>query len=552
MGKRKESQREELKKWQADVKKSPARDYNFDSISGRSLDLLYSPQKIDDEYIEKLGFPGQYPYTRGVHANMYRGKLWTMRQFSGFGTPEESNERYHYLLKQGQTGLSIAYDMPTLMGYDPDHPISLGEVGKCGVNVATLRDMEILLKDIDLGNVSISQTINGPAMILLAFYVAIAENQGVPLDKLRGTLQNDILKEFTAQKEWIFPPEPSMRIITDMLAFCTENMPQYNTISISGYHIREAGSTAGQELAFTLADGFTYIEYALNAGLKIDDFAPRLSFFFNSHLDFFEEIAKFRAARRIWARHLKENYGAKNERSWKLRFHAQTAGCSLTAQQPENNISRTAFQAIAAVFGGAQSLHTNSMDETLALPSEKAAEIALRTQQLIAYETGVANVADPLGGSWLIESLTDQLEQEAEKYFEEIEHLGGVIQAIEKGYFQKEIARSANSYQKLVDQGQLFIVGVNQFGKDDENIDIPILEIGPEVEQIQVKAVNELKNTRDETAVQQALYKIRETCANGGNIMPPIIEAAKVYVTLGEIVTSMKAEFGEWQEAAVF
>ena len=552
MGKRKKSQRKELNKWQADIEKSPVRDYNFDSISGRSLDLLYSPQKIDDEYIEKLGFPGQYPYTRGVHANMYRGKLWTMRQFSGFGTPEESNKRYHYLLKQGQTGLSIAYDMPTLMGYDPDHPISLGEVGKCGVNVATLRDMEILLKDIDLGNVSISQTINGPAMILLAFYVAIAENQGVPLDKLRGTLQNDILKEFTAQKEWIFPPEPSMRIITDMLAFCTENMPQYNTISISGYHIREAGSTAGQELAFTLADGFTYIEYALNAGLQIDDFAPRLSFFFNSHLDFFEEIAKFRAARRIWARHLKENYGAKNERSWKLRFHAQTAGCSLTAQQPENNISRTAFQAIAAVFGGAQSLHTNSMDETLALPSEKAAEIALRTQQLIAYETGVANVADPLGGSWLIESLTDQLEQEAEKYFEEIEHLGGVIQAIEKGYFQREIARSANSYQKLVDQGQLFIVGVNQFGKDDENIDIPILEIGPEVEQIQVKAVNELKNTRDETAVQQALYKIRETCANGGNIMPPIIEAAKVYVTLGEIVTSMKAEFGEWQEAAVF
>ena len=552
MGKRKKSQREELKKWQADVKNSPARDYNFDSISGRSLDLLYSPQKIDDEYIEKLGFPGQYPYTRGVHANMYRGKLWTMRQFSGFGTPEDSNERYHYLLKQGQTGLSIAYDMPTLMGYDPDHPISLGEVGKCGVNVATLRDMEILLKDIDLGNVSISQTINGPAMILLAFYVALAENQGVPLDKLRGTLQNDILKEFTAQKEWIFPPEPSMRIITDMLAFCTENMPQYNSISISGYHIREAGSTAGQELAFTLADGFTYIEYALNAGLQIDDFAPRLSFFFNSHLDFFEEIAKFRAARRIWARHLKENYGAKNERSWKLRFHAQTAGCSLTAQQPENNISRTAFQAIAAVFGGAQSLHTNSMDETLALPSEKAAEIALRTQQLIAYETGVANVADPLGGSWLIESLTDQLEQEAEKYFEEIEHLGGVIQAIEKGYFQREIARSAKSYQKLVDQKQLFIVGVNQFGKDDENIDIPILEIGPEVEQIQVKAINELKNTRNETAVQQALYKIRETCANGGNIMPPIIEAAKVYVTLGEIVTAMKAEYGEWQEAAVF
>ena len=545
MGKGKNSQREELKKWQADVKNSPARDYNFDSISGSSLDLLYFPQKLDDEYIKKLGFPGQYPYTRGVHANMYRGKLWTMRQFSGFGTPEDSNERYHYLLKQGQTGLSIAYDMPTLMGYDPDDPISLGEVGKCGVNVASLRDMEILLKDIDLGKVSISQTINGPAMILLAFYVALAEDQGVPLDKLRGTLQNDILKEFTAQKEWIFPPEPSMRIITDMLAFCTENMPQYNTISISGYHIREAGSTAGQELAFTLADGFTYIEYALNAGLQIDDFAPRLSFFFNSHLDFFEEVAKFRAARRIWARHLKENYGAKNERSWKLRFHAQTAGCSLTAQQPENNISRTAFQAIAAVFGGAQSLHTNSMDETLALPSEKAAEIAPRTQQLIAYETGMANVADPLGGSWLIESLTDQLEQEAEEYFEEIERLGGVIQGIEKGYFQREIARSARSYQKLVDEKNLFIIGVNQFDKDDENIDIPILEIGPETEQIQVKAVNELKDSRDETAVQHALYKIQETCANGGNIMPPIIEASKVYVTLGEIVTAMKAEFGE-------
>ena len=552
MGKRKKSQIEELKKWQTDVKNSPARDYNFDSISGRSLDSLYYPQNIDDGYIEKLGFPGQYPFTRGVHANMYRGKLWTMRQFSGFGTPEKSNERYHYLLKQGQTGLSIAYDMPTLMGYDPDHPISLGEVGKCGVNVASLRDMEILLKGIDLGKISISQTINGPAMILLAFYIALAENQGVPLGTLRGTLQNDILKEFTAQKEWIFPPGPSMRIITDMLAYCTENMHQYNTISVSGYHIREAGSTAGQELAFTLADGFTYIEHALDAGLQIDDFAPRLSFFFNSHLDFFEEIAKFRAARRIWARHLKENYGAKNDRSLKLRFHAQTAGCSLTAQQPENNISRTAFQAIAAVFGGAQSLHTNSMDETLALPSEKAAEIALRTQQLIAYETGVANVADPLGGSWLIESLTNQLEQEAEKYFEEIERLGGVIQAIEKGYFQREIARSAKNYQKLIDEKQLFIVGVNQFDKDDENIDIPILEIGPETEQIQVKALNELKSTRNETTVQQALHKIQETCSNGGNIMPPIIEASKVYVTLGEIVTAMKAEFGEWQEAAVF
>ena len=417
MDKRKKEFLKREKKWKEDVDSYRERDYNFNSLSGKNLEKLYYPDNPNDQYIDKLGFPGQYPYTRGVHANMYRGKLWTMRQFSGYGSPEESNKRYHYLLSQGQTGLSIAYDMPTLMGYDPDHPISNGEVGKCGVSIATLNDMEILLKDIDLSKVSISQTINGPAIILLAFYIALAEKQGVPLSKLRGTLQNDILKEFTAQKEWIFPPVPSMRIITDMLSYCTENMPQYNTISISGYHIREAGATAAQELAFTLVDGFTYIEYALEAGLKIDDFAPRLSFFFNSHLDFFEEIAKFRAARRIWAKHLKEKYGAKKESSLKLRFHAQTAGCSLTAQQPENNISRTAFQAIAAVLGGAQSLHTNSMDETIALPSEKAAEIALRTQQLIAYETGVANVADPLGGSWFVESLTDQLERDAEKYF---------------------------------------------------------------------------------------------------------------------------------------
>ena len=483
---------------------------------------------------------------------MYRGKLWTMRQFSGYGSPEESNKRYHYLLNQGQTGLSIAYDMPTLMGYDPDHPISIGEVGKCGVSVASLNDMEILLKDVDLSKVSISQTINGPAIILLAFYIALAEKQGVALDTLRGTLQNDILKEFTAQKEWIFPPLPSMRIITDMLSFCTEKMPKYNTISISGYHIREAGATAAQELAFTLVDGFTYIEYALKAGLKIDDFAPRLSFFFNSHLDFFEEIAKFRAARRIWAKHLKENYGAKKESSLKLRFHAQTAGCSLTAQQPENNISRTAFQAIAAVLGGAQSLHTNSMDETLALPSEKAAEIALRTQQLIAYETGVANVSDPLGGSWFLESLTDQLENDAEKYFEDIEKNGGVIQAIEDGYFQREIARSAEDYQKLIDEKQLYIVGVNKFNKEDENIDIPILEIGPEVEKERINSINKLKANRDQTLVQQSLNAIQECCKHKKNIMPAIINAAKSNVTLGEIVTVMKVEFGEWQEAASF
>ena len=551
MNKRKEFIKQE-KKWKEDLNNFPERDYNFNSLSGKKLDELYYPDNPDDKYVNKLGFPGQYPYTRGVHANMYRGKLWTMRQFSGYGSPEESNKRYHYLLNQGQTGLSIAYDMPTLMGYDPDHPISIGEVGKCGVSVASLNDMEILLKDVDLSKVSISQTINGPAIILLAFYIALAEKQGVALDMLRGTLQKDILKEFTAQKEWIFPPLPSMRIITDMLSFCTEKMPKYNTISISGYHIREAGATAAQELAFTLVDGFTYIEYALKAGLKIDDFAPRLSFFFNSHLDFFEEIAKFRAARRIWAKHLKENYGAKKESSLKLRFHAQTAGCSLTAQQPENNISRTAFQAIAAVLGGAQSLHTNSMDETLALPSEKAAEIALRTQQLIAYETGVANVSDPLGGSWFLESLTDQLESDAEKYFEDIEKNGGVIQAIEDGYFQREIARSAEDYQKLIDEKQLYIVGVNKFNKEDENIDIPILEIGPEVEKERINSINKLKANRDQTLVQQSLNAIQECCKNKKNIMPAIINAAKSNVTLGEIVTVMKVEFGEWQEAASF
>ncbi|MEC7934815.1 MAG: methylmalonyl-CoA mutase family protein [Candidatus Neomarinimicrobiota bacterium] len=552
MNKRKENFLNKENIWKKELKSFPDRDYNFNTLSGKKLDPLYYPDNSDMQYIDKLGFPGQYPYTRGVHANMYRGKLWTMRQFSGYGSPEESNKRYHYLLNQGQTGLSIAYDMPTLMGYDPDHPISLGEVGKCGVSVASLNDMEMLLKGVDLSKVSISQTINGPAIILLAFYIALAQKQDVPLNELRGTLQNDILKEFTAQKEWIFPPLPSMRIITDMLSYCTKEMPKYNTISISGYHIREAGSTAAQELAFTLADGFTYIEFALKAGLKIDDFAPRLSFFFNSHLDFFEEIAKFRAARRIWARHLKEKYGAKKESSLKLRFHAQTAGCSLTAQQPENNISRTAFQAIAAVLGGAQSLHTNSMDETLALPSEKAAEIALRTQQLIAYETGVANVADPLGGSWFVESLTDQLERDAENYFEDIEKNGGVIQAIEDGYFQREIAKSAEDYQKLIDEKQLYVVGVNKFNKDNENIDIPILEIGPEVEKERIKSINKLKNNRDETLVQKSLNYIQECCKNKDNIMPAIINAAKSNVTLGEIVTVMKVEFGEWQEASAF
>ena len=539
------------KKWDKEVQTSVKRDYNFDTLSGESLEPLYYPDKPSDDYLEKLGFPGQFPYTRGVHANMYRGKLWTKRQFSGFGTPEETNSRYHSLLNKGQTGLSVAYDMPTLMGYDPDHPWAKGEVGKCGVSVASIKDMEQLFKDIDLGGISVSQTINGPAMILLAFYIAVAENQGVPLANLRGTLQNDILKEFIAQKEWIFPPQPSMRIITDMMAFCSEHMPQFNTISISGYHIREAGSTAAQELAFTLADGFAYVEHAMAAGLDIDSFAPRLSFFFNSHLDFFEEIAKYRAARRIWAKRMKNKYGANNPRSWKLRFHAQTAGCSLTAQQPENNVARTGFQALAAVLGGTQSLHTNSMDETLALPTEKAAEIALRTQQLIAFETGVANVADPLGGSWFVESLTNHMETEAEKYFEEIENLGGVISAIEKGYFQREIAYAASEYQQKIDDKELIHVGVNDFIKEDEEIEIPLLEIGDEAENIQIGSLTKLRKERDENMVQKALSRIQEACANSDNIMPPIIEASKALATMGEIVVAMKAEFGEWQETAV-
>ncbi len=543
---------ESKKIWEENLSSSPTREYNFDTLSGKKLDPLYFPKSPDENFIEKIGFPGQFPFTRGVHANMYRGKLWTKRQFSGFGTAKETNKRYHSLLSKGQTGLSVAYDMPTLMGYDPDHLWSEGEVGKCGVSVASIKDMEDLFSGIDLGNISVSQTINGPAIILLAFYIATAEKQGVSKKNLRGTLQNDILKEFIAQKEWIFPPKPSMRLVTDMIEFCTAYMPRYNTVSISGYHIREAGSTASQELAFTLADGFTYVEYAQKAGIDIDKFAPRLSFFFNSHLDFFEEIAKFRAARRIWARHMKEKYKAKDPQSWKLRFHAQTAGCSLTAQQPENNISRTAFQGLAAVLGGAQSLHTNSMDETLALPSEKAAEIALRTQQLIAFETGVANVADPLGGSFFIESLTDQLENDAENYFKEIDDLGGVIPAIEKGYFQYEISRSASSHQKKIDNKELIHVGVNDYIKNDEEIDIPILEIGKEAEDLQKKSIMALKNERNQQKVHDSLLDIKDAAQGCKNLLPPIIEAAKSLATMGEIVESLKQEFGEWNETSVF
>ena len=538
--------------WNDSIKNSKSRDADFDTISGHRLELCYFPNIIDNNYKNNLGFPGQYPYTRGIHPNLYRGRLWTMRQFSGYGTPEDTNRRFKLLLNKGQTGLSVAYDMPTLMGYDPGHSLSIGEVGKCGVNVFHMGDMETLFKDIDLGKVSVSQTINGPAIILLAFYIAVAEQKGVSASNLKGTLQNDILKEFIAQKEWIFPPKPSMKLITDMLTYCTEKMPLYNTISVSGYHIREAGSTAVQELAFTLADGFTYLEHGIRAGLDVDSFAPRISFFFNSHLDFFEEIAKYRAARRIWARRLKEKYGAKNERSMMLRFHTQTAGCSLTAQQPEINIARTSFQAMAAVLGGTQSLHTNSMDETIALPSEKAAEIALRTQQLIAYETGVTNVVDPLGGSWFLENLTDEMEQKTEEYFSEIDDLGGVIPAIEQGYQQREISKSASIYQDKIDNNKRVVVGVNKFINDEKEIDIPILEIDTRAEQSQIEKLDQLIKNRDQQQVKNSLKQIIETCQSGDNLMPVIINAAKSYCTLGEIVDAMKTEFGEWQENSVF
>ena len=538
--------------WNDSIKNSKSRDADFDTLSGHRLDLCYFPNIIDSNYKNNLGFPGQYPYTRGIHPNLYRGRLWTMRQFAGYGTPEETNRRFKLLLNKGQTGLSVAYDMPTLMGYDPGHSLSVGEVGKCGVNVFHMGDMETLFKDIDLGKVSVSQTINGPAIILLAFYIAVAEQNGVSASNLKGTLQNDILKEFIAQKEWIFPPKPSMKLITDMLTYCTEKMPLYNTISVSGYHIREAGSTAVQELAFTLADGFTYLEHGIHAGLDVDSFAPRISFFFNSHLDFFEEIAKYRAARRIWARRLKEKYGAKNERSMMLRFHTQTAGCSLTAQQPEINIARTSFQAMAAVLGGTQSLHTNSMDETIALPSEKAAEIALRTQQLIAYESGVTNVVDPLGGSWFLEKLTDEMEEKTEEYFSEIDDLGGVIQAIEQGYQQREISKSASIYQDKIDNNKRVVVGVNKFINDEKEIDIPILEIDTRAEQSQMEKLDQLIKNRDRRQVKNSLKQIIETCQSGDNLMPVIINAAKSYCTLGEIVDAMKTEFGEWQENSVF
>ena len=533
--------------WNNNYKASRFRDYSFDSASGRKVDPLYTSDSssIDEE---EIGFPGEFPYTRGIHSNMYRGKLWTMRQFSGYGSPEETNERFKFLLKNGQTGLSTAFDMPTLMGYDADHSISDGEVGHCGVNISSLRDMEILFKDIDLSKISVSMTINGPAIIVFAFYIALAIKNGIDLKTLNGTLQNDILKEYIAQKEWIYPPKESIKIITDMIAYCNKNVPKYNTISISGYHIREAGSTAVQEVAFTLANGFCYIDSCVDNGMDVDDFAPRLSFFFNSHLDFFEEIAKFRAARKIWAKEMKRRYNPKNPKSMMLRFHTQTAGFSLTAQQPENNITRTSLQALAAVLGGTQSLHTNSMDETLALPSEKAAEIALRSQQIIAYESGVTNTIDPLGGSWFIESLTNEIENEVYKYFDEIEVQGGVVEGIENSFFQREISQASSEYQARVDEGSRYIIGVNKFKKTNEDIDIPILEIREEVQKEQIDRLNSVKSERDNEKVESLLKDITKAASNGESVMEPIIEAALEYATLGEIVDSMKIVFGEWTE----
>ena len=525
----------------------------FTTVSGQIVKELYTPldlQKFD--YFQELGVPGEYPYTRGIRSSMYRRRLWTMRQFSGFGTPLQSNQRYKFLLRHGQMGLSVAYDLPTLMGHDSDDPWSEGEVGICGVAVDSLRDMEILFDGIDLGNITTSMTINGPAPILLAMYVATGEKKGVPAHKLAGTCQTDILKEYIAQKEWIFPPQPSMRLIVDMMKFCTQHLPRYNYISISGYHIREAGSTAVQELAFTLADGFAYVEAGIKAGLNVDEFAPRLSFFFNSHLDFFEEIAKYRAARRIWAKHLREKYRAKKPESWLLRFHTQTAGVSLTAQQPENNIVRTAYEALAAVLGGTQSLHTNSMDETWALPTERAVKIALRTQQIIAYETGVTNAIDPLGGSYLVESLTNQMEEEAEKYFAEIERRGGVLKCIEEGFFQKEIAQAAFEYQKALERKEKFQVGVNAFIEEDEKVDIPILKIDESVAVEQTESIKKVKQTRDNDKVKRALEDLKKAAAGTENTMPHLIGCVKAYATEGEIVEALRGIYGDYREPAWF
>ncbi len=532
--------------WERALATASARDVPFTTVSGREIEPLYLPAEPDSQYEEQLGYPGQFPFTRGVHANLYRGKLWTMRQFAGFGTPEETNERFRFLLQKGQTGLSTAFDLPTLMGLDSDHSHSAGEVGRLGVAIDTARDFDRLFDGINLADVSVSMTINAPAAIVLAYYFVAAERQGVPLDKLRGTLQNDILKEYHAQNEFVFPPRESVRLVVDTIAFCAQQAPQFNPVSISGYHIREAGSTAAEELAFTLADGFHYVERCLAVGMAVDSFAPRLSFFFNSHNDFLEEIAKFRAARRIWARHLRDKYGATNPRSWMLRFHAQTSGVSLQAQQPEVNVIRVAYQAMAAVLGGCQSLHTNSRDETLSLPTEEAVTIALRTQQVLAHETGVANAADPLGGSYMVEELTDALERDAEAMFTEIDEQGGMIAAIEKGYFRRRIAESAFAYQRDVDAHRKLVVGVNAF-TDEAGLSIPTLQIDADTEARQKDRLAQLKASRNAQQVQAALADVRRVAATSENLMPALIHAAQADVTLGETVAALANVLGRYR-----
>jgi methylmalonyl-CoA mutase N-terminal domain/subunit len=535
---------------QETLERHPERDMPFMTTSGEPVERLYTPLDVEDEYLEALGFPGEYPFTRGVHATMHRGRLWTMRMFAGFGTAEETNQRFKYLLEQGQTGLSVAFDLPTLYGYDTDAPEAEGEFGKCGVAISSLRDMEVLFKDIPLDKVTTSMTINSPAAPIWAMYIAAAEKQGVPMHKLGGTIQNDILKEYIAQKEYIFPPRPSMRLVTDTIEFGSEHLPRWNTISISGYHIREAGSTAAQELAFTLVDGMEYVRWALERGLAIDAFAPRLSFFFNCHNDFLEEIAKFRASRRIWAREMRETFGAEDPRSWWMRFHTQTAGCSLTAQQPEINAVRVAIQALAAVLGGTQSLHTNSLDEALALPSEHAVTIALRTQQIIAHESGVVNTIDPLGGSYAIEALTDRIERQAYDYFEQIEALGGVLPAIEAGFFQQEIADAAYSYQREIDEKQRVVVGVNEY-VEDEPIEVPLLKMDPEGYEKQCARLEQVCAERDNGAVGQALDRLRIAAQGTENTMPHILDAVRTYATLQEIMDVFRDVFGLYREPMI-
>jgi methylmalonyl-CoA mutase, N-terminal domain len=530
--------------------RTPQRDALFTTLSGEPVEPLYGPEDVGP-FDERIGLPGEFPFTRGVYPSMYRGRLWTLRQFAGFGTAEETNERFRYLLDHGQTGLSTAFDMPSLMGHDSDHPRSEGEVGREGVAIDSLDDMETLFRGIDMGAVSTSMTINAPAAVMLAFYVAAAEQQGVPAERLAGTIQTDILKEYIAQKEWCFPIDPAMRLVGDMVEFCARRMPRWHPISISGYHIREAGSTAQQELAFTLKDGFTYVEQGIARGLDVDDFAPRLSFFFNAHIDFFEEIAKYRAARRIWARELRDRYGARDERSLLMRFHTQTAGVSLTAQQPLNNVVRTATEALSAVLGGTQSLHTNSFDEALALPSEEAVRVALRTQQIIAHETGVTNTIDPLGGSYFVESLTDSMEGAAYEYFDRIDQLGGMVEAIKQNYPQREIADASFRLQEEIESGERIVVGVNRYGQSEER-EQDILRIPPELERKQIGRVQAARARRDSAAVEATLAKLREAAAGEGNLIEPLLDCARAHATEGEIVRSLQQVFGTYTETPVF